>query len=155
MKKQLYIGLFLVLCQLPRGYAQDHDLAVSGNFQDIPFSEFVSAVEQQSGAIFYYFDSWVAGVKITASGTNLSLNKILSGALLPLGVHHYLDEFGNIYLTYDTKLIPQLPDQNGNDEGESTDTEVSEGETITSAEQRYIEAHKSGLLETIKVGNER
>ncbi len=144
-----------MLCLISRGYAQDHDLKVSGNFQDIPFSEFVSTLEIQSGVSFYYFDTWVAGVKITASGTNLSLNKILSGALLPVGVHHYLDEFGNVYLTYDNKLIPQLPDQNGSREGRSTDTEVIGGETLTSAEQRYIEGHKSGLLETLVVGNER
>jgi len=155
LKKQLYIGVFLVFCHLSWGYAQDHDLGISGNFQDIPFSEFVSALEKQNGLSFYYFDTWVAGVKITASGTNLSLNKILTSALLPIGIHHYLDEFGNVYLTYENKLIPQLPDQNGSGESGSTDTEVSGGETLTSAEQRYIEGHKSGLLETLVVGNER
>ena len=105
MNKRLNIGLFLIFCLAFKAYAQDYDLAVSGNFQDTPFPEFVSAVEQQTDARFYYFDIWVAGVKISTSGTDLSLNKILSRALLPIGVHHYIDEFGDIYLSYENRLI--------------------------------------------------
>jgi hypothetical protein len=153
VKKLAYIGIFLGLSWSFQGYGQDHDILVSGNFQDIPFSEFVSSVEHQTGATFYFFDHWVAGVKITASGTNLSLNKILSGALLPVGVHHFVDEFGNVYLTYETKLIPLLPDPDGMGIRSAVDSVESNSEKMTGAEQRYIEGHKSGLLENIVVGS--
>jgi len=155
MKKRFCIGLFLIICLVFKGYAQEYDLAVSGDFQDTPFAEFVAAVERQSDARFYYFDTWVIGVKISSSGTDLSLNKILSNALLPIGIHHYIDEFGNVYLSYDSRLIPLLPDQNEYDDSGSLDSEESEGGTITRAEQRYIEGHRSGLLETLIVGNEQ
>jgi hypothetical protein len=153
--KKLYISTILGLCFLYQGFGQVNDLLVSGNFQDIPFSEFVSAVEQQTGAHFYFFDRWVAGVKITASGSDLSLNRILSGALLPVGIYHYIDEFGNVFLTYENKLIPSLPDQWGTAGRDSPDLKESGSEKMTGAEQRYIEGHSSGMLETLVVGNDQ
>ena len=155
MRNWIYIGFFLWLGQPFQGYTQDHDLLVSGNFQDIPFSEFVSAVEQQTGATFYYFDSWVAGVKITTMGKDLSLHEILTRELRPVGIHHYLDEFGNVFLTYENPLIPFLPDYNRSVVGSSTEPGESGSGTITTAEQRYIEGHKSGLLETLVIGNDQ
>jgi hypothetical protein len=127
----------------------------SGNFRDIPFSEFVSAVEQQTGATFYYFETWVSGIRITAEGTDLSLHKALDRALLPAGIYNYIDEFGNIYLTNENPLIPSLsyPDESGS--GISLDPGNDGSGGITRAEHRYIEGHKSGLLETLVVGNDQ
>jgi len=144
----------MVLSGSFRGYGQEHDILVSGNFQDIPFREFVSLVERQTGATFYFFDRWVAGVNITASGNDLSLNKILSGALLPVGIFHYVDEFGNVYLTYDNKLIPQLPEPAGT-VSVPTDSEENGQANLTGAEKRYIEGHSTGMLETIVVGSDQ
>jgi hypothetical protein len=154
VQKKLYIAILLVLSCSSRGYGQEHDILVSGNFQDIPFQEFVSLVEQQTGATFYFFDRWVAGVKITASGSDLSLNKILSGVLLPVGIYHYVDEFGNVYLTYENKLIPNLPELAGT-VPVSPDSEENGQANLTGAEQRYIEGHSTGMLETIVVGSDQ
>jgi hypothetical protein len=154
VQKKLYIAILLVLSCSSRGYGQEHDILVSGNFQDIPFQEFVSLVEQQTGATFYFFDRWVAGVKITASGSDLSLNKILSGVLLPVGIYHYVDEFGNVYLTYENKLIPNLPELAGTVPA-SPDSEENGQANLTGAEQRYIEGHSTGMLETIVVGSDQ
>jgi len=155
LNKRLHICHLLILCLAFKAYAQDHDLAVSGNFQDTPFSEFVSTVEQQTGGRFYYYDIWVAGVKISTSGTDLSLNKILSRTFLPIGIHHYIDVFGDIYLSYENKLIPLLPDLNDKGVPGPIDMVESEGGTMTGAEQRYLEGHKSGLLETLIVGDDQ
>ena len=153
MNKVIYIGSFLFLCLVFQAYAQDHDLAISGNFEDLPFSDFVSAVEQQTGGTFYYFDAWVSGVRISAEGTDLSLTHVLERALLPAGIHHYIDEFGNIYLSNENPFIPSLPLPDESGKLNSADIEEEESGTISGAEQRYIEGHKSGLLETLVVGN--
>lgn len=154
MQKRLYIAFLLVLSCSFRGYGQDHDILVSGNFQDVPFQEFVSLVEQQTGATFYFFDRWVAGVMITASGSDLSLNRILSAALLSVGIYHYVDEFGNVYLTYENKLIPRLPEPAGTVKLPPRAEETGQA-NMTGAEQRYIEGHSSGMLETITVGSDQ
>ena len=155
MSKYLYICLYLFLCRGFPAYAQDHDLLVSGSYKDIPFTDFISAVELQTGGTFYYLDNWVTGVRITEEGSDLSLHRILNKALLPAGVHHYIDEFGNIYLSYENQLIPSLPYRQGPGSDSSMDPGNSESETISGAEQRYIEGHKTGLLETLVVGSDQ
>jgi len=154
VQKRLYIALFLVISGSLKGYGQEHDILFSGDFHDIPFQEFVSRVEKQTGVTFYFFDSWVAGVKITASGRDLSLNRILTGALLPVGIYHYVDEFGNVYLTYENKLIPRLPEPAGT-VTLPPDSEETGQANLTGAEQRYIEGHSTGMLETITVGSDQ
>jgi len=153
LNKGLYIGLFLFVCQVFLAQGQDHDLVFSGNYEDIPFSDFVSTVEHQTGGTFYYFDAWVSGVRITATGSDLSLSSVLNRALLPSGIHHYIDEFGNIYLTNENPFIPSLPYPDESGAQYSVDAENEESGTISGAEQRYIEGHKSGLLETLVVGD--
>lgn len=155
MRKWLYMCFFLCMCIAYQLVAQDRDMLISGNFRDISFFDFVKEVEEQTNATFYYDDEWVTGVRITTEGTDLSLQKILTNALLPVGIHHYLDEFGNVYLTYEFPLIPSLPDYGRSVFRSSTDS-IDEGSgNITSAEQRYIEGHKLGLLETLVVGNDQ
>jgi hypothetical protein len=155
LKKHLYTGLFLCLCYALPCNAQDHDLVFSGDYRDIPFTEFVSAIEKQTGATFYYFDSWVKGIRITAEGTDLSMHEILNRTLLPAGIQHYIDEYGNVYLTDENPLIPTIPSP------ERSVTEIlpeagnPDAGGISGAEQRYIEGHKSGLLETLTVGDDK
>ncbi len=155
MKKLIYTGLFLCVYQAFPGYAQDHDLIFSGNFQDIPFAEFASAVEQQTGATFYYYDAWVSGVRITAEGTDLSLHSTLSRALLPTGIYHYMDEFGYVYLSNESPIIPSLRYSDISLSRRSPDPENIGSRGISGAEQRYIAGHESLSLETLVVGNDQ
>ena len=155
MTKQIYTGILICLSCSFLGYGQEHDISFSGDFRDVPFSQFAAAVERQTGATFYFYDQWVADVRMTASGSSLSLHRVLSGALLPAGIHHYIDEFGNVYLTHETRLIPVLPDPGG-PVVRSPDVSPEGGDTDRrDTEQRYIEGHRSGMLETLTVGSDQ
>ncbi len=153
MKKRLHTAFLLLLCLVIQAYAQDQDLLISGNFQDMPFAEFVSSVEAQTGGTFYYFANWVNGVRITAEGSDLSLNQVLQRSLLPAGIHHYIDGYGNIYLTKENPLIPSLSYEDGTEIREGMNAGEGESETLSGAELRYIEGHRSGMLETLVVGD--
>ncbi len=154
MNMRIYTGLIILMVGTPL-LCQDRDLHFSGDFRDVPFSEFVSSVEQQTGCSFYYLDSWIRGIRVTASGNNLSLEQVLDRTLLPAGIYHYQDEFGNIYLTADHPLVPLLPQPEIAGTGISPDSVNRRGGTITGAEQRYIEGHATGNLETLVVGDDR
>ena len=153
MKICLYISFCFWTFLSLHANAQDHDIHFSGNFRDIPFSEAVAAVELQTGCTFYYLDEWVSGVRITAVGTDLSLRETLDHALRPVGIYYYLDGYGNVFLTGENPMVP-FPEYSGES---LTGIPVEQGEdgagTITRAEQRYIEGHKTGLLETVVVGD--
>lgn len=110
-------------------------------------------MEKQTSGTFYYFDTWVKGLRITAEGSDLSLHVVLKSVLLPAGIYHYIDEFGNIYLSYENPLIPSLPDLDGSGTDRIMDSGEGDSRNITRAEQRYLEGHKTGLLETLVVGS--
>jgi hypothetical protein len=137
------------------GYGQDHDLLFSGSFRDIPFAEFVSAVEQQTGATFYFYDTWVSGVRVTAEGSDISLHNTLNLVLLPAGIHHYIDEFGYVYLSNENPFIPRLRYPDASSAKSSIDPGNLESTSISEAEQRYMEGHEFVTPDTLVVGDGR
>jgi len=142
----------LVLGLLPLSlYGQVKDVEFTADFQDVPFEEFVRNVEQQKGLTFYYLESWVRGLKVTASGEELSLRTTLDLTLLPAGIYYHMEETGEIYLSMQQPLLGELPDYSGRKEG----VNVGDDEGIsgpTSTEQKYIDGRKAGMLETLHVG---
>ncbi len=151
MKWLLHIWV-LILCLSPFSViGQVEDVVFKGNFQDVPFMEFVKDVEQQTGVSFYYLESWTQGLRITASGDEISLRKTLNKTLLPAGLYYVLEESGDIYLSKLQPLISKLPDYSGSTaQAELSAEEVDVGPTST--EQKYIDGRKAGMLETIHVG---
>jgi CarboxypepD_reg-like domain/TonB-dependent Receptor Plug Domain len=130
--------------------AQDSgDILFSGEFQDVPFEKFVEAVEQETGVTFYFLDSWVQGIRVTASGTEISLRRTLERTLLPAGLYVYMEDDG-VFLTQG-QLVRRLPDYTGG----ADDAGLLNGGSseLSTAEQRYIDGRKAGMLETLIVGS--
>ena len=144
----------LVVCVLSGGalYAQGGDVMFHGDFQDVTFDEFVEGVEAQTGVTFYYLESWIRGVRVTATGEEISLRRTLDRTLLPAGLYYHLEGQREIYLTNQNPYISRLPDYTGSVEAVR---EIEEGESggLTSTEQRYIDGRKVGMLETLQVGS--
>lgn len=150
MNRPLLIALALLL-SFPSLWGQGDDLQFSGDFKDLPFGEFVDAVEKQTGLSFYYMEPWVRGIRVTVSGEHISLRQTLERTLLPAGLYFYMEGNKHIYLTQQQPLISTLPDYSGDENG--TERALEEGgDGPTSTEQRYIDGRKAGILETIRVG---
>ena len=151
MKGLLKICL-LILSLIPFSLnGQVKDIIFRGSFQDVNFEDFVRDVEQQTGVSFYYLENWTRGLRVTASGDEISLRKTLDKTLLPAGLYYVLEGTGEIYLSEGQALVSKLPDYSGS-KGEldlSGDLGVS---GPTSTEQKYIDGRKAGMLETISVG---
>jgi hypothetical protein len=151
MKRGLYTAM--IICVLSHGtlFAQGGDVQFNGDFQDVPFAEFVERVEAQTGVTFYYLESWIRGIRVTSSGDDISLRRTLDRTLLPAGVYYYIEGQREIYLTNQKPYVSRLPDYSGLADAV---TRIDEGETggLTSTEQRYIDGRKAGMLETLQVG---
>ncbi|MFC2116583.1 TonB-dependent receptor domain-containing protein, partial [Bacteroidota bacterium] len=152
MKARKYILiLFLALVFIPHN-AQESDVIFSCNLQDASFPEFVRTVEQKTGASFFFLEKWIKGLKISISGEEISLRKTLSSVLPQAGLHFYIREDLQVFITPEQYFITTLPDYSA----ESASTGISPGaETdreLTNIEQRYIEGRKAGLRETIEIG---
>ena len=151
MSRILHIATILMVL-LPLSLAgQEDELRFSGNFQDVPFQEFVTRVEEQCGVTFYYLDTWIRGIRVTVSGENISLERSLERILLPAGLYYHMESNRRIYLTQQQALVSRLPDYSGERDVSGLSGEEGSG-SATSAEQRYIDGRKAGMLETLRVG---
>ena len=152
MKRLLCISLFMLVVTPFTLKGQGEDILFSGNYQDVPFGEFVNDMEQKTGVTFYYLDKWVRGVRVTATGEDISLRKTLDRTLLPAGLYYYLEDRSAVYLSDQQPLVKKLPDYSGTRERSNIPGE-EESEGLTSTEQKYIEGRKAGMLETLSVGS--
>jgi hypothetical protein len=150
MIRELFTILLIIFLSSHFLEAQDSgDVLFSGEFQDVHFEQFVDAVEQETGVTFYFLDSWVQGIRVTVSGNDISLRRTLERTLLPSGLYVYLEE-GVVYLTQQ-QLVHRLPDYTGKADDAGSLNGGSSG--VSTAEQRYIDGRKAGMLETIILGS--
>ena len=133
--------------------AQDPDIIFKGTYQDVPFGDFVREVEQQTGVRFFYLENWIKGIRVTASGEELSLRRTLDKTLLPSGLYYHLEGGRLIYLSNRQALVHHLPEYSGS--GGPTGLPEEDSRGLTSTEQRYIDGRKAGRLETLTVGDEQ
>lgn len=126
----------------------------SANVRDLPFKEFIQIVEENTGASFYYLNSWFDGVNITVSGDSLSLNEVLRTSLLPAAYNFYISQRKEVFISRGRAIVTELPEYSSL--GRS-DNETASGESereLTTAEQRYVEGRKLRIRETIVVGEQ-
>ena len=153
MRQIVIIPLFLVFFSMFRLEGQNKPIMFSGNFINVPFVDFAKEVKQQTGIPFYFREAWVEGIRVTVSGSNISLQRTLERVLSPKGISYFIDEWGNVFLTDQMPLISRLPDYSGvTDLTEELD-ETGGEETLTTAEQNYINGRRARLIETIRVGD--
>jgi len=144
------LSFFLLLLTGMTVLGQDDDVRISGDFRDVLFEDFVEAVEEQHSLRFYYMDSWVRGIRVSARGEETSLRSTLDRVLLPAGLSWYMDEAGGVYLSNSGSYSGKLPDYAGRKD--ATGVQGENGEELTEAEKRYLEGRKAGMLETLRVG---
>jgi hypothetical protein len=152
LKKIYCTGALLFVILFRQVGAQHHDVLFSGAFSSTTFSQFVSTLETKTGARFYYRKNWVRGLRISVSGENLSLNKVLSDVLIPAGIYYYIDDDGKVYLNPDRPFTPGLPDYSRRTTSEGKAEHEAESLELTRTEQKYIQGKQAGLRRTIVVG---
>lgn len=151
MSRLLAISLFL-FCALTDLLAQEADLLVSGDFQDLPFMQFVDEVENQTGASFYFLEKWITGIRVTASGEAISLRRTLDLALLPAGLSYVITGGKQVYLSDQAPFVYRLPDYSEPSREQDMNAVPDEQAGLTNTERKYIEGRKAGVVETITVG---
>ena len=129
---------------------QEADITFTGNFQDVEFLDFVEEVESQTGVSFYFMEKWVGGIRVTASGAEISLKRTLDKALLPAGLSYVMINKNQVYITDQVPFVTTLPSyKEGSVKMDAVEADEKTG--LTSTELKYIDGRKAGILETIMV----
>ena len=151
----IYLVLLLGLLQGVAGQGvvtKEQQLTFSGHFEEAGFKEFAEAVEEQTGVSFFYRESWVRDIRVSLSGSGLSLISVLDSVLKPAGLNYFLDEWMHLFLTDGQTLISRLPEYTDTLGSEMEETEKGERE-LTLAEQNYIDGRSVRAPEVIHVGS--
>lgn len=150
-RRLISTGAALLLACIPL-MAQDNDVRFNGNFMDVPFVEFIEEIEAETEVRFYFREKWISGIRITAMGEDLSLKRILDKALLPAGISCFIDKTGGIYLSIHGAMLTVLPDYTRVAELRRLELPDDGEEELSSAEKRYMEGRRAGMLETLRLG---
>jgi hypothetical protein len=129
--------------------AQESNIrVVSGNFINTPLEDFVKVIEANTVLKFYYLPGWIKDVRITFSGKNISLDKILDDQLNTAGLQLF-SEGNRIYLYPGDKIVTELPSfiklPVRNDS-----TYISSN--ITETEKKYLEGRIVSSIEVLEIG---
>lgn len=154
MKPISFIFLICLLGLFQELASQENTIKFSCHLEEVPFSEFATAVKARTGIIFYYRASWVKDLRVTLSGTGIPLLSTLDSILQPLGLYYFLDEWNHLFLTDSTRLLSGLPEYNLDTEPEDFAVPEQDAAEITTAEQKYINGRKALVPEIIYVGPE-
>lgn len=150
MKKIIIICFGVSLFFAAAGQQPD-SMVVSGDFNNIPFIDFVREIEMKTPLRFYYLIDWIKDVRITFSGTDVSLVQILNTKLKNAGLQHFI-EGNSIYLYPGEQIITELPSfEKFKVEYANTDSLKD----ITYTERKYLEGKTILSIEVLEIGDKQ
>lgn len=82
---------------------------ITGNFVDIPFSQFIQEVENQTGYHFYFDPAQTDSLKINYRGSNVPINTALDEILRPFELRFSIDDNGHVFITKSVQIYTTLP----------------------------------------------
>jgi hypothetical protein len=130
---------------------QPDSIVISGVYNNIPFNDLVREIEMKTSVRFYYLPDWIKDVKITFSGTNVSLEKILNDQINKTGLQLFVED-NNIYIYPGERITTELPLYRLS-RVEQIDTDTLK--SITTTEKKYIEGKKIASIEVLEIGDKR
>jgi len=105
-----YLLIFLILATFTTSAYGQTVKPITGNFIDVPFSQFVQEVETQTGYHFYYDPSQTDSLKITHRADNQPLDKAMAEIFESTDLHFSLDDHGHVFITKGAVIYTTLPE---------------------------------------------
>ncbi len=133
--------------------AQDHDVNFEAHVQEMPFPEFVLQLEKHTGLKFYYLEDWIKDIRISVSGSKLSLQSTLQHAFRDYDLRFTITEDQEVYISRDQAIIITLPDYLKTANPAARETGVDPGKSLIATGKQYIKGRENGKTETIVVGS--
>ena len=143
---------FLIIFYAVTLFSQQQEYAVTGNYDSVPFSDFVDDLEKNTGLCFYFMQEWTADVKITFSGTAVSIHDVLNDNLRDTGLKVFLEN-NNVFIYPGNLITTRLPAFKKGSAGSEKPETVNDN--ITETERSYIEAKINDTIEAITIGDKR
>lgn len=100
MTRYLFILLILMcLADLLPAQVGPPSFSIQKNYQGMPFTEFVSQVEDELGIRFYFFPGWVVDLTVKQPGNPTTLENLLNATFDGTEYHYFIDPSGQVVLS--------------------------------------------------------
>jgi hypothetical protein len=96
---KLKIHFLILLLFFTLGLSAQEKYQISTNYKDLPFTDFVLAVERVLPVKFFYLDEWVTDLKSGDYPGCNSLPCVMDNILRGTTLYYYIDIYGNVVLT--------------------------------------------------------
>ena len=150
MKKIIITCLSLCFYFIATAQQPDHRL-VSGNYNNIPFKDFVSEIETKTPLRFYYRQDWIKDVRITFSGTDVDLAQMLNVQLKKTGLQVFIED-NSIYIYPGTQITTELPAYRIS---EVAINDSADSKNITDSEKKYQAGKMISSIEVLEIGDKQ
>ncbi len=103
-----FILLSVVVFPDPLAAQEEEPLIISGEYRNVPFTEFAESLLRDYGINIYYKDEWVENVFINARGDSLILSTVLESVLKPLSIYFIQQDKRQFFLTGSTEISNEM-----------------------------------------------
>ncbi len=148
---KIIFTICIIFISFPDLTGQEYDITITGEFDKVPFVEFVEEIEKSTNARFYFRHEWIKDLNISFSGKNVLLSKILTDNLKNADLHFYIEEVNNFYIFPGPLLQTELPVYKHHYISDLKHIET--GDSITDTEKKYLEGRMIASVEVITVGD--
>jgi hypothetical protein len=102
--------LLLVLCLFPLfAYAQIGEIQIEADFNSMPFTEFVSKLEQKENLRFFFMEAWVDTIVVKQQSIPITLKQLLYDTFNDTYLNYFFDG-PNILITNNYPIHATLPE---------------------------------------------
>ena len=110
--KHFYLAILIsfatVLATTP-SWGQDRENLISGDFQELKFSDFIQRVEAQTSYFFYFDKTQFDSLTVSFKAEQQTLKAILDSLFTDTKFYHLISKSGKVYLTKGREIRDELP----------------------------------------------
>ncbi|MBO0359220.1 TonB-dependent receptor [Hymenobacter sp. BT186] len=108
--KYLYLFALLIWCGGFCSYGQQTTPLVTGDFQQLPLTQFAAQLEAQTAHRIFFDSVATQGITVTLRVAQQPLRTVIEQALQPSGLHVAVDEQRNVFIFSGTAFSTTLPE---------------------------------------------
>lgn len=123
--------------------------AISGNFNNTPFKDFVGEIEAKTPLRFYFQQGRIKEIKVTFSGTDIPVTTALNDILQNSGLHSYV-EGNSIYIYHGAIITTDLPHYKIAVIRHNVTDSLK---NITESEKKYLQGKAISSVEVLEIGD--
>ncbi len=146
-----YVIIILCVLSLNFSFSQnENDQKISLQYENLSKHDIIKRIEKLTNYRFFFLETWIDDVQLSARYTNVSINHILDDIFGSTDINYYITSDNNIILTQNSLINSTLPKDFFND----TETNPYSEEYVSPILYTNPSSSENNFDETVRIGKE-